>query len=425
MAFPEAPHNLNVVSPYIPNALDLRWDNPGILPGNSQFKVLGVNIYRAFDSEFGPFRKLNEIPIGATFYRDQVQLKVEIDEDVSDNYISKGTREDDKWIFRVKRYPIMKPATDTNLKIADHAKDVTVKIDGVEVVPFKVKGDLGIVELVNGPIFNPTTQRLEPPVLPTDSSVTTCTYRYLSNSLSTAMSQRIFYRITTVVEGTGSGDDGYIETPMENTYPVSAHEIEKLDYIWTEAIRRNRWILEQGGERVKVFLKRHIGIQCPCWRSHKNQPKSDCKRCFGSGVLGGYDGPYDMIIAPDESSKKKAQSDMGRKLEHSWEAWTGPSPLLSHRDFIVRQNGDRYTIGAPSIPSARGSILQQHFTMNYIDSGDIRYYVPVTGTASLVFPETRLQSDGSNVYPQITEKSTIPDEREQRGRTVVWENITY
>lgn len=418
---PEAPHNLNVISPYISNALDIRWDNPAILPGNSQYKILGVNIYRSFDSEFGPFRKLNEVPIGATYYRDQVQLGVAVDEDVSARFLSRGDREDGAWVFRVSKYPIMKAAKDTHFKVADHAQDVSVKIDGTSVPVFRVHGNLGTVELITNPIFNPVTQRIEDSILPSESSVVTCTYRYTLNSLTTSMSQRIFYRLTTVAEDGSS----YVETPIEETDSISAHEIEKLDYIWTEAIRRNRWILEQGGERVKVFLRRYIGIECSCWRHTKEQPKSDCKKCFGTGILGGFDGPFDMIIAPDESNKKKSQKDIGRNLEHSWEAWTGPSPLLSHRDFIVRQNGDRYSIGAPSIPSARGSILQQHFTMNYVDSKDIKYFVPVTGTSSLAFPQTRLQSDDSNVYPQITDKSEIPDERQQRGRTVVWENITY
>jgi len=421
MSFPEAPHNLSVISPYIHNALDLRWDNPAMLMGNSQYKVVGTNIYRAFDSEFGPFKKINDIPIGAVFYRDSVKLDVIIDENVSSSFLSRGDSEDGKWVFRVDKYPIMKQTKDTNLHKADHRDDVVVTIDGVVVPVFKVQGNLGTVELIASPVFNAVTQRLDPPILPSSDSVVLCTYRNSVNALITAMNQRVFYRLTTIVEGDGA----YIETPIENTTSVSAQEIERLDYIWTEAIRRNRWILGQGGERVKVFLKRHVGIDCSCWYSTKEQPKSDCKKCFGTGVLGGYDGPFDIILAPDESNKKKYQTDLGRRLEHSWDAWTGPSPLLSHRDFIVRQNGDRYTIGAPSIPSVRGAILQQHFTMNFIDSQDIRYFVPVLGVSDLAFPGTRLQTDGSNVYPQITDKSEIGDERELRGRTVVWENITY
>jgi hypothetical protein len=421
MDFPAAPHNVSVISPYSKNVLDIRWDNPGVLPENSQFRVVGVNIYRSFDNQFGSFHKLNSIPVGATFYRDQAVLDVKLDEDVSSLFVTRGTDELGRWIFKVANIPMMKSANTTDFKFANHTSDITVKIDGVEVKAWKVNGELGVVELITAPIFDSVTQRYLEPLLPSPNSLVTCTYRTPSNGLTTVLAQRNFYRVTTVVDN----DGGYLETPLDQVVSTSSINIEKMDWIWREAVRRNRWILEQGGERVKIFLHRYTGIRCSCWNSTKNQPLSDCLHCFGTSILGGYDGPYDMIISPDESAKKKEQSIMGRRLSHNWEAWTGPTPLLSHRDFIVRQNNDRYTIGAPSVPSARGMVLQQHFTMNYVDSKDILYSVPVTGTELLSFPQTRTQSEGSNVYPEVTDKPTVPAERQERGRTVVWENITY
>jgi hypothetical protein len=421
MDFPLAPSNVNVISPYIKNALDLRWDNPALLTDNSIFDVLGVNVYRTFDSEFGHFVKLNDNPIQATFYRDQVQLNLVVDEDVSSSFITRGNDPNSSWVFRVKNYPVMQHTGTTEMVVAARSGDVQVKIDGVTVPAFRVNGQDGFITLISSPVFNPTTQRLEPPVLPTPTSVVTCTYRYVINYLISEMSQRVFYRLTTVSAQNGK----LVETPVESVTSASPQQMEQLDYIWREAIRRNRWILEQGGERAKVFLIKHVGLRCPCFIEEKGQPLNDCIRCFGTGFIGGFDGPYDMLIAPDDQKKQKRQTEMGRNLMHTWETWTGPSPMLSQRDFITRQNGDRYTIGAVSIPSSRGMVLQQHFSINYMDQKDIRYKVPVTGTESLVFPQTRLQSNGSNVYPEITEKPTIPEEREERGRSVVWENITY
>ena len=115
----------------------------------------------------------------------------------------------------------------------------------------------------------------------------------------------------------------------------------------------------------------------------------------------------------------------------------GASPLVTQRDFIVKQTNERYSIGAVRRPTNRGNILQQHFTVGYLDEGDIRYKVPVDA-AGMPWPETRDTRSSSPIAgttyapselgadqatPMSTEKDTMPDEREQRGRTRVWENL--
>jgi hypothetical protein len=123
----------------------------------------------------------------------------------------------------------------------------------------------------------------------------------------------------------------------------------------------------------------------------------------------------------------------GQRLEHTYEVWMGPSPVVTQRDFIVKQTGERYSIGAVRRPSNRGNLLQQHFQIGYIDEQDIRYRVPVDGTDLLVYPQTRYTANTEVPYPVgadtrtpvITEKSNIPGNREERGRTGTHENITY
>ena len=60
---PLPPSNSFVTTPYINGILDIRWDNPLEVPENSQYAVLGVNIYRSENSECGPFTKINNSPI--------------------------------------------------------------------------------------------------------------------------------------------------------------------------------------------------------------------------------------------------------------------------------------------------------------------------------------------------------------------------
>jgi hypothetical protein len=222
-----------------------------------------------------------------------------------------------------------------------------------------------------------------------------------------------------------------------------------MDYIWREAVRRNAWILQQGGERVKIFIRKVTGVPCNCQMDeetveYSKQPSQRCLQCYGTGFLSGFEGPFDTIIAPDDGEHRVSQTPYGRRQENTYEVFMGPSPVVTMRDFIVKQTNERYSIGAVRRPTNRGNLLQQHFTIGSFDSGDIRYAVPVDGTASLPWPQTRytppdlpsLPNDGSlpdtipypegptAINPMETENGSIPDASEQRGRTPVWGNIS-
>ena len=76
------------------------------------------------------------------------------------------------------------------------------------------------------------------------------------------------------------------------------------------------------------------------------------------------------------------------------------------------------------MPSNRGTQLQQHFQISHLDERDIRYKVPVLDVSTLVVPETRYTIPGEgHATPMTTEREAIPDEREIRGRSVVFENV--
>jgi hypothetical protein len=95
------------------------------------------------------------------------------------------------------------------------------------------------------------------------------------------------------------------------------------------------------------------------------------------------------------------------------------------RDFLVKQNGDRYSVGPVRMPSNRGNLLQQHFSINRLDEGDIRYTVPVDGVTLPPFTVRGQPSPLGYAPAEITNKENIPDEREEKGRTKAWENIVY
>jgi hypothetical protein len=432
--WPLPPLNLFFTSGYQPGVVDLTWDSPAILALNSRYQITGVNVYRSFDSEFGPFNRITELPVCATFWRDRTDSELIVEEDVSDKFILRGECSGSgasapRWVFKTLHSPIVKEGSQA--VIANFPDDVWVQIDGVTVRPLRVNGFSGEVEINPFIYADVATQKLDPSLVPGPDSKVTCTYRRNRTLLKTDLGQRIFYRITTVgvplnCDLSRVRCENLVETPLEHATATSSMEVEKLDYMWREAIRRNRWILEQGGERVKIFIRKIVGVPCTCFQDdYHKQPLNDCLICYGSGVIGGFEGPYDAIIAPDDAERRISQKDIGRTLEHAYEVFTGPTPILSQRDFLVKINGDRYSIGSVRFPSNRGMVLQQHFNIGHLDEKDIRYRVPVGNP--IKYPAIQLAPTGpeQEAEAQITEKPNIPDERELRGRSKVWEGIEW
>lgn len=423
--FPLPPLNVFCKSGYELGLIDLKWDSPSNLVANAPFTILGVNIYRSIDSEFGPFTRINEFPIGANFYRDRTE-NVLVEENVSGSFLLRDTVEEPanpgQYVFKTSNAIVVPESQGVP---TNNPKDVVVWVNGLEVPVLNVRGASGEVTIDPYRRVNYVTQSLEGtlPILETDTVI--CAYRYNRNLIGSQ--HRIFYRITTVGYDSCGGNSGnLVETPIDVASPTQLQEIEKLDYIWREAIRRNRWILDQGGERVKVFIRKTAGVPCPCIPdSHHNQPISDCLLCIGTGFIGGYEGPFNLTIAPDDGERTFNRTPIGATVSHTYEVWTGPSPMLSQRDMVIRQNGDRYSIGAVRMPSNRGNILQQHFQINLIDEKDIRYRVLVDGVALPPLTLASLPSPDGYAPAEITEKPNIPDEREERGRTKAWENINF
>jgi hypothetical protein len=432
--WPLPPLNVFLTNGFQPGVFNLTWDDPAILALNSRFRILGVNIYRSFDSEFGPYERISELLVCSNFWRDQTDNELIVEEDVSNQFVLKGESSASgssapRWVFKTQYSPIVKEASQA--VVADLADDVQVFIDGIRVRPLAVRGFSGEVEIDPFIYADVARQKLAPALVPGPNSRVTCTYRRNRTLLKTDLGQRVFYRLTTVGVDLNCNlaivqCENLVETPLEQATATNSMEIEKLDWIWREGVRRNRFILEQGGERVKIFLRKNVGIPCTCFQDdfHK-QPFNDHGLCFGTGIIGGYEGPYDALIAPDDAERRIAQKDIGRTVEHVYEVWTGPAPLLSQRDFLVKINGERYSIGAVRFPSNRGMVLQQHFNIGHIDEKDIRYRVPVGNPIKFAAIQFAPSGPEHEALAEPTSKPNIPDERELKGRTKAWENTTF
>jgi len=426
---PLAPRNLLITSPYSVAKQDLRWDNPKIIPENSGLCILGCNVYRSTDSPYGPYLKVNSVPVTTLFYRDETIEEIVYNEDATPTlkYVLEPAG---RWLVYAVNKPMVIPGSNGQNTI--RVEDVKVEIDNgdghfLTVPAFKVDGKIGEIQLISSPVYSYDLQQILPPRLPVAPyGRVRISYTYLKNYILTALSQRIYYKVTTLAYDP-SNPSALLETPLDEISDRSAFDIEALDYVWREAILRNRWILEQGGERVKIFIRKWAGTPCPTHQQSYGQSYNDCDLCYGSNIVGGYSGPYDAIIAPPETEKSVELADMGLHIRYDWQTWTMNYPLLNERDVIVRQNNERYVVGPVNPQGSRGAIYQQHFTMSYIDQGDIRYRIPITGGETTVPAsyDAFREPAPTEASPVVNNKPEIPKERIIRGRTVVFENIMY
>lgn len=285
LTVPLAPKNLFITSPYIEGKTDIRWDNPTIIPENNGLNIIGVNVYRATDSPEATYIKLNSTPVGAMYYRDETKETETIEDATATLKIHEA---DNRWLVYAQHRPIIKYGT--NGETSFRPEDVKVEIDDgdgqfLEVPAFSVNGRTGEITLISAPTFNYNVDQPIPPRLPTppDGKVR-ITYRYLQHHVLSALSQRIYYKVTTVAEDPDNPGH-HIETPIDEVSARSTFDMEAIDWVWREAIRRNRWILEQQGERVKLFIRKWMGESCPLHEYEYGQSYHDCETCFPAGQL--------------------------------------------------------------------------------------------------------------------------------------------
>jgi hypothetical protein len=259
-------------------------------------------------------------------------------------------------------------------KSTDKSEFVDVTINGKKAYIRHLQGVEGLIELETEKMYDEVKKQWFEPPIPDEFSTVLVTYKVPLHSTSIRLRKNYFYKITCVTD-----ED---ETDIDLITPESLKP-EKITYIYEEAVARNAWLLDQAGERVLLYIKRRAGTKCHCTyrdmkeRTHKH-PDQDCETCFGSGFVGGFDGPFTVIIAPLTTEQRVQQTDRGLKLAYQIETWLGPAPIVSQRDMIIRRNGDRCLVGPITpVEGPGGVMVQQHFVIEVLDSTDIRYKFPV------------------------------------------------
>lgn len=436
---PLAPKNLEITSPFLIGILDIRWDNPAEYLEHNGLNVLGVNVYRAFDAPDALYTKLTPNPISILYFRDQTTEVPVVAEDGLAR-LDPGNNPRGEWIVRTLHKSIVIPGSQG--MITSNVADVAVEVDNgdgdgyIQVTPFKVNGTTGEITLNSNRVYDPVTNTYKPPRLPNLlNGGIRLYYSYVSVLIANNINRKVYYKVTTVAQVPETSE--VIETPINECVAKSPYDMEAIDYIWAEAIRRNRFLLEQTGERCKVFLRKWNGALCSCGNgrygyskrigilqtSTGSAPQTSCPYCYGAGFVGGYEGPFDVLIAPPETEKSVNLTDIALHVTYDWQTWTGPHPLLNDRDVIVRSNNDRFYVERVNYQGSRGATYQQHFSLSHIDSVDPVYTLPIDG-GELGVPAAWNAYRGerpTEASPTIPVKPNLPPGL-PTGRTVTFEN---
>ncbi len=326
---------------------------------------------------------------------------------------------------QTSRYPIVDNSNTANP--TDLESVATVTIDGQNAIIKKVHGIEGCIELDTEKQFDDVKKAFYDPPTPNEYSTVLVTYKVKDHKTNISLRKKYYYKVAILTE-----ED---ETDLDILKPKYL-EPEQLTYIYAEAIRRNAWLLDQAGERVLLYLKKRVGEICPCLkrdvkqRTHR-RADYNCELCYGTGFVGGFDGPFPIRVAPLTSEQRIMQTERGMKLAYQIETWTGPSPLVQQRDLILRRNGDRSLLGPITpVEGPGGVIVQQHFVLEVLDYTDIRYKLSTEPLPDKTV-QPGIDKDGTKT-PAIHS----PKEREElvtnkgvdrvvKGRSISFENKLY
>lgn len=412
----------------------------------------GYNVYRAFDTPQN-WVKQNEHPLPMHFWRDQTRLRM-----VTHTVTPQDFREDGElghYIIRLPEIPYAKWADDqrrTRPVVTNSNQDVAVNINGVWMRPARVMaldqevwlkidrtlpsaGAVSDFPVTPGlPDQTQTVTRPSGTVGPLSTSdVIQVAFFKLENFVDIFTSlYRTFYTVVPV------GFDGAeLHLPGDpRSEIVDSYQVDKMDYMQAEMVRRNGWLFEQNGEPAWLMFRRTRGQICGCSTTGTGQPRTVCSACFETGIVGGYAGPFAFLFIDPDVAAVREINEGGVRVERDSRSYLGPTPIVQDGDLVIRRNGERLVINGVTYKMPRGVLLQQDFNVRLLPPNDTRYLIPVVQSdfpPSIFDPERLPQHVDERTgiltgqppegAEPVREINTNPGEDKQTGRTITFGRI--
>ena len=423
--------NLILLSGAIPGLRDLSWDP-------SPDAKLGYAVFRS-ESRYGPWTRLTLAPVPGERYRDATSLADATRTVQPEDWTDKGTYE--YWAFKIPNAPIYGEVVDGRCIVASIPEHVSLVVDGKPIAAARVDGASGQVWLPRTLMVQGHVPAALPYVTLTDASVVEVTYHTLANFVDPTPERRCHYTVVPL-----AADGSLVHDPGLAGDIVNILEIDKMDFMQAEMVRRNAWEFEFSGEPAHLLVCRTKGTPCGCIAG-TGQPRTGCIACYETGIVGGYYGPYEFFfIDPDQGTTTETMEG-GKKVSRQSRSLLGPHPWIMAGDLIIRKNGERLVIANPTYKSPRGVLLQQEFDVVLLQQTDTRYRVPLRSMDLPVIYNPAFQTapgtgndftdpgfvdtgilGGTDAFEPVSSPTTDPTKTWEnplvpKGRTVVFGNI--
>ena len=403
---------LVVLSNISPGIRDLYWIEDKYDPA-----VAGYNVYRSQDTPIpGNWKRINPDVVNGKVYRDQTSLLAKTYTILESDWVEDG--EFGRQILKLPDSPIYSDITAGQARIAASIDSVKVTVDGIVIQPASVDGFAGQVWLPqNGIVLEDGSVSVKRNVRVTKASSIVVEYKTLFNFVNPWLSSgRTFY---TVVPVDANGNE--LHAPgAPGTQISDIMQIEKMDYIFAEAVRRNAFLFEVAGEPAWLMIRKSTGKLCGCVKD--GQARTGCPSCYETRYVGGYYGPIDInFIDPDQDVVYTVREG-GRTVERPSRSMLGPTPLVSNGDMIVRFNGERLIIGGVTYKSPKGILVQQEFDVELLNPGDTRYQIEIPNPTVVYHPAFE-QGNAPVSDPAKDPTKVVLNDQLPAGRTITFGNI--
>jgi len=357
--------SLTVFPSILENQTILIWDTPFY---DSTGGLSGFNIYRSFDSPFEGYKKINHNPVTVKEFNDNMSLTLVEEKPLNKMNITIGC--DDFMVLTLSSnsYSNFYLSEETDLVIPVN-EDRTFKnpsrnfytsvfaevlLDGRRIVPSYIEGNQIYINLSWILGSDSVYKKYR------DAPVEDFLVRYYSaerDPYQHTMQDRVFYKVLPL------NHKGEEITSLDNSTFAEYTLTQDMDWVWKAALHRNFWLIWFGGESCLVYLRKWSGEICSC-QTKRNDKQVECAGCYGTGIKGGYVGPYEIKVLFESSNRNREFSPYGNRMTEERKGIMIPLPYLRNGDVVIKKDGTKLVLGDVENIVNRGIILQQEFNLS-------------------------------------------------------------
>lgn len=205
------------------------------------------------------------------------------------------------------------------------------------------------------------------------------TNRFDDNTISINPNTRYWYKVSSVaIFSDGSTSESRLSEPQ-------MYQVKNENKWFNKVNERNMWILKNTGVLMDLYIKKTTGERCPkCWDDIRGQSSNiDCKHCFGTGYLGGYEPVCQLYVRQKPAQQQVDLTGQGYVLNSNPGAWTISTTQIRNRDILINPEGIIFSVTNSHISHAAGYYFHQELQMKELEPSDYRYNIERT----TIYPE--------------------------------------